>query len=614
MIRFHRSAPRQRRLHRAWYTGLLLSMVCVAAVAATSTPTVETVYRDGGVYTVDGAGSMAQALAISDGRIAYVGTDEGVQRLIGKETKVIDLKGRLLMPGLIDGHMHPVDAGMDLLKCNLKYEALTLAQFRTRIQACLDAHRKSEDRDSWLEVVNWFRYAMGADATKVNRGVLDSLKTQRPLVVNDSFGHTSVVNSRALALAKITAQTQDPVGGRVDRDGAGEPTGVLEDAAREPITNLIPRPTAADYAAGVRAALDAMRHQGVTSFLDALASDEDLEAFRTVERDGGLTARAHFAPLIRPADALTVESARQSVAKLVATAKKYDEGAIRPAPSLSVHQAKLFMDGVITAPADTGALLEPYFVNRGTQTAPKFEPASTREPDVYFTAPILTEILIGLGRNGIDPHLHTDGDGAVRAAFEGVKAMRAALPGKDVRPAFAHCELVDPADYRDFAQLNVTPVLSFQWEKPASDTIEGARDSLGPKRWPLIEPAGRLAAQGARIAYGSDWPVDPLNEWFALQVGITREAAPGAPPNHSGRLGDDPGLSQSAVLKAITLNAAYELHEERYIGSLEVGKYADLIIVDRNVATVSPDQIAQTHVLRTVVGGKVVYDSGELRE
>jgi predicted amidohydrolase YtcJ len=589
----------------------LLAGVSLSAMAAD--PTADIVYQHGAVYTVDQGGEVAQALAISGGRITYVGSDAGAQQLIGKNTTVIDLAGRTVMPGLIDGHMHPVAAGMDLLKCNLSYSSLTVAQFRARIQICLDERSKTEGPDSWLEVVNWFRYGMGAEAAGVDRKVLDSLKTQRPIIVHDSFGHSSLVNSRALMLAKVTKQTQDPVGGRIARDAAREPTGILEDAAQESIGALLPKPTAADHVAGARAALKALRQQGVTAFLDAVGTDQDIEAFTTIEREGALTARAHFAPLIRPADAQTSAAARQAVAKLIATAKKYDQGAIRPTPSISVHQAKLFMDGVINAPANTGALLESYLVNHGTGQAPKFEPAARREPDVYFPAPVLEEILTDLGRNNIDPHLHTDGDGAVRAGLDAVKALRAALPGRDVRPAFAHCELVDPADYPRFRELNVIPVLSFQWEKPASDTIDGVVDSLGASRASRVEPAGWLADKGARIAYGSDWPVDPLDEWFALQVGVTRKARPGAPPEYSGRLGKDPGLSQAAVLQAITLNAAYELHEDRSIGSLEVGKLADLIVLDRDVATVSPDRIAGTKVLRTVVGGRVVYDSGELK-
>jgi predicted amidohydrolase YtcJ len=445
----------------------------------------------------------------------------------------------------------------------------------------------------------------------VTRETLDVLRTDRPIVVHDSFGHSSLANSKALALAKI-ADSKDPVGGRIDRDAAGASTGILEDAAQQLIAALIPKPTPTEYLAGARAALDAIRRQGITAFLDAVGENVDIEAFAALERDGALTARAHFAPLVRPAEVSDKVSASRAVARVVAVAKQYDEGAMRPAPSISVHQVKLFMDGVITAPANTGALLEPYFENHGTAKSPRYEPAAHREPDAYFPAAILQELLIGFGRSGIDSHLHTDGDGAVRVALDAVAAMRTALPGRDIRPGFAHCELVDPADYPRFAELNVTPVLSFQWEKPAGDTVEGTRDSLGPRRYPLIEPAGNLAEKGARIAYGSDWPVDPLDEWFALQVGVTRKAGPHAPPKYAGRLGQDPGLSQAAVIKAITLNAAYELHEDQYIGSLEVGKFADLIVLDRNVSSVPPDQIAATQVLRTVVGGRVAFDSGLL--
>ena len=604
---------RKHHARCAWLLSSLLPAVLPPAAGAAA-PTAEVIYQHANIHTVDKAGTSAQAIALSAGHIVYVGTDSGARSLIGKGTTVIDLHGRTVLPGLVDGHMHPVAAGMDLLKCNLSYASLTKAQFLTRLQACLDQRRNTEGPDSWLEVVNWFRYGMGAEAAGINRSVLDSLKTQRPLIVHDSFGHSSLVNSRALALAKITAQTRDPVGGRIARDTSNQPTGILEDAAQESIAALLPKPTAQDHIAGARAALNALRQQGVTTFLDALGTDEDIEAFAAVEREGALTARAHFAPLIRPADVPTDEAARQAVARIAATAKKYDEGTLRPAPSISVHQAKLFMDGVINAPANTGALLEPYLVNHGTPQSPKFEPAARREPEVYFPLPILTRILIGLGRNNIDPHLHTDGDAAVRTGLDAVKALRAALPGRDIRPAFAHCELVDPADYPRFAQLNVIPVLSFQWEKPASDTIDGARDSLGPRRWPLIEPAGWLAEKGARIAYGSDWPVDPLDEWFALQVGVTRKGRPDADPKYSGRLGQDPGLSPTAAIQAITLNAAYELHEDRYIGSLEVGKLADLIILDRDVTTLPADQISATKVLRTVVGGHVVYDTADLNK
>lgn len=585
---------------------LVVFFLALAWRADAAPSAADTVYTGGTIYTMDGRGTVAQALAVSGGRIAYVGNAQQARRYVGPKTRLIDLKGRTVIPGLIDGHMHPVAGGLALLKCSLDYESLTVAEFQARIQACLDRH-PADRSDAWLEVVHWFRYGVRPQGSTVSRATLDALRTERPIIVRDSFGHSSLANSRALALAKITKQTPDPVSGRIGRDASGEPNGILEDAAQGLVADLIPRPTPADNIAAARAALDAMRRQGITAFLDAVGEPPDIEAFAALEKAGALTARAHFAPLIRADQTPDVESARRAVARVLAVAHKYDQGPLRPRPSISVHNAKLFMDGVINAPANTGALLEPYYENHGTAAHPDFERAAKREPEVYFPAPILREILIDLGAADIDPHLHTDGDGAVRAALDGVAQMRQALPGRDVRPALAHCELVDPSDYPRFAELNAIPVLSFQWEKPAFDTIEGTRDSLGPRRQALIEPAGVLLARGARIAYGSDWPVDPLDEWFALQVGVTRTNRPGGPPQHAGRLGQDPGLSQHEVLRAITANAAYELHEESFIGSLGPGKLADFIVLDRNVETVAPEQIAGTRVLRTVVGGQVVY-------
>jgi predicted amidohydrolase YtcJ len=213
---------------------------------------------------------------------------------------------------------------------------------------------------------------------------------------------------------------------------------------------------------------------------------------------------------------------------------------------------------------------------------------------------------MGLARAGIDPHLHADGDGAVHAALDGIAALRKAYPTADIRPAIAHDEIVDPADFPRFQQLGAIPVLSMQWEKPAGDTL-GLRNYFGPARMKILEPAGLLAAAGARIAFGSDWPVDPLDEWFALKVGVTRTNSPDAPAEFRGRLGDDPGLSREAVLRAATINAAYELHEDEVTGSLEVGKFADLIVLDRNPFKVPAEEIAKTQVLETVLGGKVVY-------
>lgn len=598
-------------------------MVVVGAIgfgnAVASAAPADTVYRNGKVHTVDAQDSVQEALAVRGGRIVYVGTSAGAAALIGEGTRVVDLAGRVLMPGLVDAHMHPLSAGRKLVACSLDYASLTVAQFRSRIQACLDATRHQEP-NGWLEVFNWFQQSMVPAGTVPSHADLDLLDTKRPIVVHNSFGHTSLANARALALASITAATPDPANGLIARDATGAPTGILEDSAQHLLDTLLPEPTDADRLAAARVSLDAMRKEGITTFLDASADAQTIAAYATVQREGKLTARAHFAVEIEPEAAKEPDKA---VAAVVEIARRFDQGPVAERPTITVRNAKLYMDGVITAPAFTGVMLEPYLENRGTAQNPQWVPSGNRGPAPYFAADVLKALLLKLAAAGIDPHIHADGDGATRYALDGFEAMRAVFPGapgtpgaagQAIRAAIAHVEIVDPTDFPRFGKLDVIPVPSFQWAKPAGDTIEGARDYLGPRRFRYMEPLGFLHEAGARIAYGSDWPVDPLDEWFGLKVGVTRTNALAAGPQYAGRLGDDPGLSRATVIRAITANASYALHQEKETGSLEVGKFADLIVLDRDPFTIPAEEIAEVDVLLTVVGGEVVHGSAALAD
>jgi predicted amidohydrolase YtcJ len=575
----------------------------VASCLATDTPA-DRAYRNGTVFTADAQNPVAEAVAIRDGRIVYVGSNEGLIRFIGPATRVTDLKSGFLMPGLVDGHLHPLEAGLRLQQCSLNYESLSVEELQQRVQACLDRTRGQEP-GGWLEVVNWFQESMRPAGIKTSRATLDALKTSRPIIVRSSFGHTVLANSRALALAKIANATPDPPGGKIWRDANGNPTGLLEDSAYAVYSDLVPKPTPEENVSAAKVAQEAVNRQGVTSFLDADAAPEDLSAFTAVQAAGQLTVRGHFAPLI---EVVQGSDPAGAVAKVVGYEKQYDQGAIKAKPGITVRNAKLFLDGVIAAPALTGAMLEPYRVNAGTQENPHWVPGQSRGPSVYFPPQPLAEILVRLGRAGIDPHMHADGDGAVRAALDAVEMMRKQIDRVDVRPAIAHDEIVSPADFPRFKALDTIPVLSFQWEKPAGDTI-GLTNYFGPERMKILEPAGLLAAAGARIAFGSDWPVDALDEWFALKVGVTRTNAPSSRPEFHGKLGEDPGLSREAVLRAATIDGAYELHEDDVTGSLQVGKFADLIVLDRNPLKIPAEDIANVHVLETVVGGGTVYES-----
>ena len=588
---------------------LFALLLCGSAAPHAEERPADLVYRNGAVHTLDSADSVHQALAVRAGRIVYVGDDAGVAALTGKRTRVVDLQGRMLMPGLVDAHMHPQSGGSRLLNCSLDYQRLTLEQFQARIRSCL-ARDKNQDPRRWLVVVNWFQQGMQPEGAPVTAATLDALGTKRPILVRSSFGHSVQLNSKGIALAGIKQDTPDPAGGKIVRDAEGRATGLLEDAAQDLAMRQLAPLSVAENLAASRAALAAMRRQGITSFLDAWTDPETMTAFRTLQRQGKLTARAHFAVLI---DLDKGASLRSAVAELRKQRNRFDQGPTKAAPSMQVRHAKLFMDGVIAAPAFTGAMLEPYLVNKGSAEQPDWQPGESRGPDSYFSAASLRATLAELARWKIDPHIHADGDRAVRESLDAIDWLRTSAQGRDVRPALAHVEIVAPADYPRFAALGVTPVLSFQWAKPAPDTVGALRDYLGPARYALVEPQALLLDAGARIAYGSDWPVDPLDAWFALKVAVTRSAAPDAGPEFAGRLTAQPGMPRAAALRAATIDAAWTLRQETRVGSLEIGKLADFIVLDRDYFAIPAQDIARVRVLQTVVGGKLVYEADETR-
>ncbi len=585
----------------------MLLVVAVLSITA-SAPSLgaafaDTVYWHGYVYTGEPSSKPAQAIAVRDGRFVFVGADRGVRAYVGPRTRLQDLAGRVLMPGLIDGHLHALAGGTQLKQCNLNYESLTEQELLGRLQLCLDGTQDQEP-DNWLEVSNWFQQSMRPAGAIVVAADLDKLRTSRPIVINTTFGHTLLVNRRGIALSGITAATVDPPGGAIGHEAKGEPNGLLEDDARDFIMPLLAKPKLADDVAAIEMALASFAKQGITTIVDADSSAATIAAFTEVARVGHLTARTYMIPQIPVAVAANPDA---RIAEIVALAKQYEHGDLRVLPGLRIQSAKIYLDGVIAGPSFTGAMLAPYRVNAGSAAAPHWVAGTSRGPEPYFTPDSLRHVVIELARHGLDPHMHVDGDRAVRAGLDAVEALRAAEPNLSVRPALAHDEIVDPADFGRFKALGVIPVLSMQWEKPATDTIDNLREPLGAERALLLEPAGFLARQGARIAYGSDWPVDPLNEWFALRVGITRMAAPDAGPAYAGRLGADPGLTRVEALRAITLNAAYEVHAELEIGSIKPGKLADFIVLDRNVLKIPAEGIANVVVLQTTVGGHVVY-------
>lgn len=580
------------------------SVVMLLAGPALSQETA-TFFHNGTILTVDPQNRVAEAMAIKAGVILAVGTKDEVSAAAGANAMMVDLQGKTLMPGLIDAHMHPMGGGAQLTSCSLNYAPLTVDETLAAINLCLEA-MADKPADQWLQVQGWFRQAMMPAGADLSAEILDRLPTERAIVVFGSDFHSMATNSRAISLAGITNDTPDPEDGVISRDETGRITGIFLDGAMWMVAGAVPplppEEAEAQAAAQLAAALREMAAQGVTSIFDAASGPDAMAQFSRAADEGALTVRATLAPVFGPPD---LEFPQGVVTAVADMAKSFGREDTAQSPGVSVRSAKIFMDGVIQAPAQTGALLEPYLVNHGDHDHADWKPGENRG-ELYVSEDKLTSALTALAQNGLDVHLHTTGDRAVNSALNAIARTRLAVPDADFRPALAHCELMHSADFERFAELGTLAVLQFQWAKPSFDTITSVKDHIGEERFKFLETSGKFVAAGATVAYGSDWPIDPLDHWFAMEVAITRI---GENPDFPGRLGDDPGLDITTALRTFTINAAHSLRSENQVGSLEPGKFADFIVLDRNPMRIPPEEISETRVLETWLGGKLIHSA-----
>ncbi|MFE0152328.1 amidohydrolase [Nonomuraea sp. NPDC059007] len=580
----------------------------------------DTVLRHGFVYTVDARDSVAQAVAIDNGKIIYVGGDAGARRHIGTKTKVIDLKGRMVMPGLHEGHIHDITRE-DRKTCDLKAEPLTVAQFRGRVKACLADPELGAEPDDFLNVTNLYMQFLRPAGTTPHKRMLDGLGTTRPIIVSAAVtGHTTLVNQKALDLAGITKNTPDPDAGRINHDKNGEPNGLLEDAAARLVTKLIPpppplSPERAAELAGLR--MRDFSQEGITSFFVPGSDAATVTTFQNLRTAGGLTARAHFAISTRIGDLREPKKLYAALAKIRKELERPGQISLpvrawRPGkqegprlvaePAVSVDGVKILLDGIVQYPGQTAALLKPYLDAKGKPRKDK-----SARGELYIGAKLLNPVVAELERLGYQSHIHAIGDRAVRTALDAFEAARKANPGIRAHQTIAHAEVVDPADYRRFGTLDVTASMGLQWAKPAPDSTDAVKPYLGA-RFDLYEPTKPITRAGGKVSLGSDCCLDPFDQWFGLEASILREADWGKDfPQYAGKVNALPGLSRREAIRAVTINGAYQMHQDEVTGSLETGKLADLIVLNQNITKVAPDDISRTDVLLTMVGGKVVW-------
>ncbi len=560
------------------------------------------------IYTMDQNNTIKQAIAIKEGYIIATGSNDEIQQYACDTTKQIDLQGQMVIPGIIDSHLHPFWGGQQLANCSLEYRELTLQETLNYIQKHLDNDPLTGEND-WFQVRAWLRSAMLPPGTDITRADLDTLNSKRPIIVFANDCHTLVANSRALTLFGLDESTPEPADGKLGRTADGKLNGILEDAPAMRAYDSIPPLSKEQNAIIADNVQKVLNRQGVTTVFDARLLTVQLDAFGELKRQNKLNLRYIGAKEITPDDVIAPENAAATLQNVVQFAKKYTTNVMTPSPEISISSIKLFVDGVLQAPMMTASLLQPYRENKGSETHPDWQP-SERYGDLYFPIDVLNAIVNETAKVGLDIHLHTVGDGAIEVMLDAVASMRKDFPNKDIRPAFAHNELVAPHQFKRFADLNATAVLSFQWAAMPEMIIHEEELLLGKERSQYLEPAGRFIDAGARISYGSDWPIDKLDQWYNFQVGVTRTGR--APVGDKGfRLANDRDLSITELLRAITIDAAYVLHMEKYIGSLEENKFADLIVLDRNLFEIDKFEIENTNVLMTMVGGNIVHQSNE---
>nr|WP_241262781.1 amidohydrolase [Parahaliea mediterranea] len=565
--------------------GCLLTLPALAVEA-------DYVLRGGAVYTVDEARPWASAVAVAGKRIVYVGDDTGAADYIGPATEVIDAAGKMVLPGFIDSHVHPIWGGKTFTEVNLG-EAGSAAD----VGGALRRYREANPGARYITGGGWVRENFGESSPR--REWIDAAVGDIPVLLHDHFGHTALANSAALSLAGVDASTPDPAGGHFERDPrTGEPTGLIhEDAAIGLVADRIVRDPEAAYANALKQALAYLNSNGITSFLTAYAVGDPLgQAFVDLYERGELSARTTLSFKVSgevPVDAL-IPALRKRRAEL----ERYDPAFIR------ADRAKLFLDGVVLS--HTAAMLAPYAGEFGAYDSEGY----------LFDGDQLRRYCAALNEADFGLHFHTVGDGAARQALDAVAYLRENQGELARRPTISHLTVVSPRDYARFATLGVVANAQLFWGKH-QEIIARVEDYLGPRRKGHIYPYGSIARAGGTLAAGSDWPVSTANPFWAMAVAATRPYVGLNAGGDNPLAGWDPAtdaawlpehrVDVATMIRAYTIEGARLQLRDDQVGSLEVGKLADLVVVDRNILDIPVAQLPRTRVLLTMVDGRIVY-------
>ena len=546
------------------------------------------VLHSGVIYTVDKNYSVAQAIAIKEGRIVYVGPNEGVNRFSGANTRVVDLQNRMIMPGMQDVHIHPISGGILSASCDLNGLS-NIAQYRTAITNYANDNPDVE----WILGGGWAMSVFGVGG-KPSRKIIDELVSDRPVFLSSTDGHSGWANSLALEIAGITKDTPDPIDGIIDRDPeTGELIGSLQEGAMTLVEKYIPSDTLESKISGLRYSMKMLNSYGITAIQDAIVRESDLKTYEALENNNELTLRVVASLWWERSQGL------EQLDELKNLRTKYTTNLVKPTT------VKIMQDGLVEN--YTAVLVDPYLMPGQIKGIPMVEPE------------LLKKAVTAIDASGFQVHFHALGDGAVRQSLDAVEESIYENGRLGNRHHISHLQLIHPDDFERFVELDVVANFQPLWAYTGDYLTELAAPFVGPERLRWSYAIKTIQNTGAKIAFGSDWSVTSANPFHQMETAITRQSASTitalenkpVDPEQDIPLFIEESIDLETAIDAFTINAAFVNNIEEETGSLEVGKIADLVVLDQNLFQIEVRDISETKALLTLFEGRVVHGSLE---
>ncbi len=543
---------------------------CGSDTAAPERDAADRVLVNGFVYTVDAERSVAAAVALRDGHIVFVGSNADAQSFVGENTELVDLAGQMLLPGFHDSHTHilvgmPADQECDLLNLESVEEVVA------KLVECTKLTGVGDDR--WIIGEGWAAWLW--PKSEPDKAILDELFPDRPVVLLSSFGHTLWVNSRALEIAGVHAETHVGEDGVIVRDAeTGEATGALHDSAMLIFQDIVPEFTREYDKQRIQTAINMAHRLGVTAVIEPGMDEALLQPLLALSDAGKFKLRA-----VTSLSPINWQSAAfdDGVYEFLAKREQWRR------PNIDVDSVKIYMDGVIES--GTGALLEPY------------EDESLGLGPRYYTQEKLNEYVTQIDAMGMQVHIHAIGDAGVRMALDAYEVARETNGVSDNRHHMTHLQLIAEEDLPRFGAMDIGATFQTLWAYPDAAAVELDIPMIGEKRTYEMYPLASLQRAGGRINGASDYFVSSMNPLLAMEVGITRQD----PHTNDGPILDETErVDLATMIEAYTINGAYTMKLEDKQGSIEVGKRADLVVLNRNLFDISAYEISDAHVTMTI--------------